>query len=252
MDRVNVQGTALLARCSRKANVTRFIYISSCAAIGYSDGMNMDESAAFNGGHNDLDIAYSVSKLASERVLMNELRNTAHVIILNPGAVISPYSNQRWGWAQVIKKIADEEVPFIPIGGVGFIEGGSIANAAEAAITRGKHGHRYLLVDENLTFFQAFNRVASLAEVSAPKFVIGKRLLNITASFCTLASQVFNLDHPPFMLAPEVARLLSRKLFYSTAAARHDLGFVPSTIDLSISSTLEWVNDTSYINGGSK
>jgi nucleoside-diphosphate-sugar epimerase len=82
----NASAPAYLAYISKKANVRRYIYASSCSVYGYTENKLFDEDSPVSSSY-----PYGISKLQGERAVMQMVDSGFSVIALRKGTV-SGYS----------------------------------------------------------------------------------------------------------------------------------------------------------------
>src|SRR5437764_153470 len=79
-------------------------------------------------------------------------RRSFQVVVVNPSAVIAPGGSLRYGWAAVIEAIRRGRMPVYPGGGSAFCSRRDLVDGLTRAMRSGKHGQRYILSSENLSY----------------------------------------------------------------------------------------------------
>ncbi len=123
-----------------------------------------------------------------------------------------------------VRRFLRGQIPFIPSGGVSFVDARDAAQALSAARDVGRPGERYLLGAANWTFAEFFGRLERISKVRGPRIRIADRWATRGAQ---ALEQLFSLiDRPPPVEPQSVA--MSQVYWYcSSSKAERELGFVP-------------------------
>jgi dihydroflavonol-4-reductase len=108
------------------------------------------------------------------------------------------------------------------------------------ALEHGKTGERYILGGENLTGPDLIRRIARIAQVAPPKHALPRSLARVFAGLANLWDRVHPIRPP---LTPQILRLSTRYLWYSSQKAQDQLGYAPFPIDMAIKMAFDWMND---------
>lgn len=100
---VNVDGARNVAEAAARAGVRRLVHTSSISAVGYppageiaDEHFDMTRSVCSN--------SYAETKTIGERALLEVAeRRGLDAVVVNPSAVIAPYSDLRYGWAGFVQ-----------------------------------------------------------------------------------------------------------------------------------------------------
>ena len=163
----NVLGTRHVVDACLEAGVKRLVATSSIAAVGSSDAESgvteSNEQTAFTEWqrHN----VYMESKHLSELECRRGVAEGLDVVMVNPGVVIGknpepgmPGSSSN----EVFRMIYEGRLPLCPEGSTGFVDVRDVSDAHIAAWQKGKAGERYIIVGENLSFRELFERIAAM------------------------------------------------------------------------------------------
>jgi dihydroflavonol-4-reductase len=122
---------------------------------------------------------YYLSKFFAERAALDVIRIEVEaaqkeadgagpeLIILNPSLLLGP-GDDRNSSTEDVRRFLDRQIPLVPAGGFSFCDARDVADAAVAALNKGRHGHRYLLGGLNLTFEDFFERLEEVSGVKGP------------------------------------------------------------------------------------
>ena len=152
MQRVNVEGTRLVARAARLAGA-RLIHVSSVDAVGLrADGVPADEETPPGGMP---ECPYVVTKREAERVVLAEVDRGLDAVIVNPVYMLGP-----WDWkpssGRMLLEVAAGRGLFAPPGKNDFVDVRDVAAGIIAAIDRGRTGRRYILGGHPLSDLDAW------------------------------------------------------------------------------------------------
>ncbi|NTW47252.1 MAG: SDR family oxidoreductase [Chlorobaculum sp.] len=163
----NVLGTRHVVDACLEAGVKRLVATSSIAAVGSSDAESgvteSNEQTAFTEWqrHN----VYMESKHLSELECRRGVAEGLDVVMVNPGVVIGknpepgmPGSSSN----EVLRMIYEGRLPLCPEGSTGFVDVRDVSDAHIAAWQKGETGERYIIVGENLSFRELFERIAAM------------------------------------------------------------------------------------------
>jgi dihydroflavonol-4-reductase len=223
----NVLGTRNVVNACLAANVHRLVATSSIAAIGSpraNEGAGeSNEQSTFSEWqrHN----VYMESKHLAELECRRGAAEGLDVVMVNPGVVIgrgegngAPDSTSN----EVLQLIYSGRLPLCPDGATGFVDVRDVADAHIAAWQKGRSGERYIIVGENLSFRELFDRIAMLpgSRTKKPFRVAGAAGLVAGAS-----GELWSIiSGRPSFISLESIRQASHKAHYSNRQSVHDLG----------------------------
>ncbi len=167
--RLHVDGTRRVLTEMQRTGATRMILASTSGTIGVSkDEVILDESAQYA----EAIVAgwpYYASKIYQERLAFDlGSRLGIEVVALNPSLLLGP-GDRRLSSTGDVRKFLKGQVPFVPDGGINFVDARDAAEATANALDRGRPGHRYLLGGPNWTMKEFFARLGRVAEVAPPR-----------------------------------------------------------------------------------
>jgi nucleoside-diphosphate-sugar epimerase len=225
--RYNVAGTKRMLAEAKKAGVKRFVHIGTEAALFHGQHMrDVDETTplAFKSP-----FPYSRTKAFAEKAV-REANDPAHgfeTIVVRPRFVWGPGDETL---LPVIRRMAGQG-RFAWIGGghnktsTTYI--GNLSYAIELALTKGKSGEAYFVLDgPPVEFRDLLTRMASAAGFSLPDREAPGWLVRAIAFVSEKAWRTFPLPgRPP--LTRFAANIMSRDCILSDAKARREMGYSP-------------------------
>ena len=223
--RVNVDGTAHVARACREAGVGRLLHVSSVAAIGIpTSAVAADEDFRF-----DVDprLTYHWSKRAAEEVVAAEVAHGLDAVIVNPASIFGPHG-RRYRGAEMVAKV--RRGPVVPCfgGGICVVHVTDVVAGIVAALHRGSTGQRYILGGENVTF-------RALAERAARAMRLRRRVVTVpplvTATAAAVQESWGRLVNRRPRITWATHHCAGRYHFYDSTRARSILGYAPRPFD---------------------
>jgi len=237
---VNVNGTQNVVKSCLEAKVKRLIYTSSTAAVGFNPGGLADEKTEFNLGN--LGIAYCDTKYLAEKEVQKAIKEGLDAVIVCPGSIYGPGD---------IRRIKEDPVfpkgifsLFYVDGGLGIVDVEDVVQGEILAWKKGKKGERYILVGENLSFYEIRKTVAEILGKNPPKTKIPSFLFLILSYFLNWTSYLTE-KRPKF--TPENARLNKIFLYYSNEKAKKELGMKFRPFKESAQRMVEWYKENKYL-----
>lgn len=241
---VNVDGTRLLLDACLAADVERFIFTSSAAAIGIAlDGKPVDESHVFN---IDPSISpYGHSKFLAEAEVYKAIQRGLDCVILNPAVILGP-GDLNMISGTIVTEIAAGNVPFLPMsGGICLIDVRDVALSHLRAAESGICGERYLLGTINISNHALFKAIAQIIGAREPWIPIGSALVQVTATLADFA-RAANIPLPGGVEGNQL-RLSTRNIYFETHKAQAQLHEPDIDITTSIQDTYRWYKENGYL-----
>lgn len=228
----NVEGTTLLLEEAVRAQITRFVHISSVAVYGYPNDKDVAEDYSWR-SNEDL---YITTKQAAEKIIWNRSRDVP-VTIIRPGEVIGP---DQLIWTTKILFLISLGLLHAPKN-PGYLNPVYIDNLIDALVLLGFHptaiGHAFNVVDgyllESSQYIRSLARIANRIVVDLPP-----RLLQLAAS----AFEHYHLpgETEPLLTKASVNFLL-HKTSFSNEKIRSGFGWVPSVdLETALDNIAEW------------
>jgi len=139
----NVIGTKNIFNAAKRANVRRFIYISSIHAFcQIPTTSKLDETRAYC---TDKACAYDRSKNIAQQYVLQPAIAQMETIALNPTAIVGPFDLKPSLMGKAIMDIYNRKVPSLIEGGIDFCDVRDVAAATVQAIQKGRTEQAYLL-----------------------------------------------------------------------------------------------------------
>jgi len=235
----NVTGVRNALAAATRAQVSRFIYVSTTDIYGFP-GRAATESER----PSPLGIAYTDSRIEGEGLVWNHYRSVGlPTVIVRPATVFGPGS--RLFVAGLVELLRRRQLPLIDDGShvAGLTYVGNLvdlmllcADSDQAA------GQAYNADDGNgVTWKEYITRLASYADLLAPRksytYRRASSLANMWESWYNLLGRT---DRPP--LTRLMVELMGTDQIYPTAKAQRELGYKPrTTFDQGMRAVADWM-----------
>jgi len=157
MYKTNVDGTANVVNAALQKKVSRFVHISSVAALGRTaGGGTVTENKEWQ--ESKINTHYAISKHFAEMEVWRGMGEGLRTVILNPSTIIG-YGDWNTSSCAIFKNVY-EEFPWYTAGINGFVAVDDVAGAAVALMESPVSGERFIVNGDNWSFQQLFNSIA--------------------------------------------------------------------------------------------
>lgn len=246
MNKVHVEGTRILCEAAKEAGVQTMILASSSGTIAVSeDEQIVDET--FPQPVNILSRwAYYASKYYQESTaLANFDGDGRRLVIMNPSLLLGP-DDERLSSTKLVLDFLARKIPYLPGGGLSFVDVRDAAAAFITAAEKGKHQEKYLLGAVNMTFPEFFGKLERLSGVSAPMLRLPKKLAMAGSSMISSIYQNWGRTSP---VAPNEVEQAEYFWYFDSSKAEEELGFTPRDPQETINDTISYVREN-FLGGG--
>jgi len=231
--KVNVQGTRNMVTAAIKHDVKTFIHTSSVSAWGTMGGIVTEESPQ---GGGESWVNYERTKWLSEREALKARNHNIKVVIMNPAMVVGPYDANNWG--RLFFALRDDDLPGVTCGNMSIAHVNEVVRAHISAVENGRDGENYILGGQNCTFAEFVSIIADVSNISSQPKIIPAPILKLVANFKS-AIAYFTGKEPD--LTPELAKLMTRNVVYSSDKAKEELGYRIPPVRESVRDCYKWL-----------
>lgn len=241
--KINVEGTRNIINAFKETGAKRLLHIGTANSFGPGDESNPgDESSPYAAGRYKLD--YMSSKYAAQQEILASVKEEGlDAVVLNPTFMLGPYDSKPSSGTMILA-LNSGKIPGYPPGGRNFVHVGDVAVAIANAIDKGKKGECYILGNENLTYKEAFRKMARALDVKAPSVRMPGVLTLIYGTLISVASSLFRFT-PSLTYA--MALISIEKHFYSSEKAAGELDMPRTPIDEALSEAVRWFRENGYL-----
>ncbi len=250
---VTVEGTRSLLQAALKAGVRRFVHTSSAAALGVprlpADARMptapIDEQHTWN--FRPEWYPYGYAKYLAELEVQKAVAQGLDAVIVNPTLIFGAGDQYRQS-SSLVNQIARRRLSVAIEGGVNIIHLQDVISGHLCALERGKTGERYLLGNENRSFFDLFRLIAKVTRVPPPNLILPNRLVHLFAAPAGWFSRFIDLP-----TSPETLHLAGAFFYYDCTKAHTALGWQPEySGEEAIRAAAEWFRSSASLSRRSR
>ncbi|AUX47955.1 NAD-dependent epimerase [Sorangium cellulosum] len=224
--RTHVEGTKITLDACRDAGVKRVVLASTSGVVAVSRRPDdiRDETAP-----PPVDLIagwpYYRSKLYAERAAFDRNGPGFEVVAVNPSILLGPGDVHGASTGDVVSFL-ERRLPFIPAGGLSFVDARDAAHGMVLAMEKGRPGERYLLGAANMSLDVFFHRLSRVSGVPAPALRLPRSiaLAKAGAHLIERARKRLPIDLP---VDPVSAEMGQHFWYLDATKARRELGWTP-------------------------
>ena len=230
---VNVTATRNLIEAAIRFDATKFIYVSTANTFGYGTKEapgceNLPIKSPFDKS------LYALSKLDGQSVALS-YKSRINVVVVNPTFMLGPYDSKPSS-GRIVLLGQRKRILFYPPGGKNFIHVQDAARGVIKALEKGKNGEAYLLANENLSYKEFFQKMASKTG-NHPLLIMIPRPLLLVAGVVGSMLRVFGVKTEVSLTN---MRILCINNYYSNKKVVKGFGLSVQPIEKAIADCLEW------------
>ena len=237
MMRANVGGTEALLRAAMAAGVERAVYCSSVAALELAgDGTPGTEVTPRDPAK--VIGAYKQSKYRAEQAVLAMVRDEgARVVIVNPAAPVGPRDIKPTPTGRMIRDAAAGRMPAYVDTGLNVVHVDDVAEGHALALERGRIGERYILGGEDLHMPALLALVDDAAGRRQRRVRLPHGALLPVALAAEGLARAFGIEP---MVTREMLAMARKRMFFSSAKARGELGYAPRPARQAVEDAVAW------------
>jgi dihydroflavonol-4-reductase len=241
----NVDGTRNVLEAVREAAVPRLVYCSTVGAVGLSeDGRPCTEESRWNFPERGMNDGYVETKRRAEDLVHQAAADGRDVVIANPSYMFGPYDS-RPNSGKMIVSVVSGKVPGWTPGMNNFVDVRDVARGMLLVWQKGRRGERYILAGENLSYKEAFERIATVAGVEPPRRRIPRPLAAVFGRFGDLGERFTGRE--PLINTVTVGYGFCQDFIFSSAKAQRELGYRAGPIEPAIRDAISWFRDHGFL-----
>jgi len=227
LEKINVKGTANVVNLCLKFGIQKLCYVSSIAAIGPSvKGKVATEENDWNEANASV---YGLTKYNAELEVWRGSQEGLSVVIGNPGVVIGP-GFWKSGSGSFFNYAAKGKKHFIP-SGTGFVAVDDVVKAMVLLMQSKIQSERFILVDQNWTYEQLFQKIAPKLGVAPPTKKVSYISLEMFWRLDWLRSKLLGKRR---RLSKVMTKNLYHQEIYDNSKLKDTLGFEYGDLDATI------------------
>lgn len=235
--RVHVEGTKTTLDACREAGVKRAVLASTSGTVAVSRAPEVLDETAPAPTELLAGWPYYRSKLYAERAALDRNGPGFEVVSVNPSLLLGPGDIHGSSTSDVVSFL-EQKVPFVPAGGIAFVDARDAAEAMILAMEKGRAGQRYLINAANMTLEAFFGRLSRISGVPAPKLRAPRSVLlaKAGAELIKRAQKHVPLNVELDAVSAEMAQYY---WYVDASKARKELGFTHRDPMETLSETIE-------------
>lgn len=244
VNKVNIEGTKNVISAVKSNKIERLVYVGTANSFGNGTSLDApgDENNDYTAHVYGLD--YMDSKRKAQEILLECVRNEGiPAIVVNPTFMIGPFDSKPSSGAMVLA-IYNGKVPGYTNGGKNYIAVKDAAIAVANAITMGKIGECYILGNENLSYKDAFEKIANAVGGKAPKRKMSDVIVKAYGRINSFLARVFKFKPS---VTKELAIISCDRHYYSAEKARQELGLPSTPMETAFKECFEWFKQNGYL-----
>ncbi len=231
--KINYAATVHLFHLAAKCKVKKFIYISTANTLEHGSLLHPGTELKLYKKPFSQSL-YAKSKWEAENYL---LHNNAAIetIILHPTFMLGAFDSKPSS-GKIILMAWKKKLIFYPPGGKNLVHVKDVSQAIINAFTMGKHGEKYIIAHENLTYQQFFQRLNIITQQSPLMIKIPKIVLIV----CGYCGDLLRRCSVPTGISSVNMKILCEKNFYSNKKSKEKLQISYRPIDVAISDAIKY------------
>jgi dihydroflavonol-4-reductase len=238
MNRIHLEGTRLVCEAAKETGVKTMLLASSSGTIAVSE----DEQVFDETYPQPVEVfsrwAYYASKYYQERTAIENFDGDGcRLVILNPSLLLGP-DDERLSSTKPVLDFLGKKIPYMPSGGLNFVDARDAAAAFIAGLEKGRHQEKYLLGAANMTFPEFFGRLARLSGVSAPGLRVPKKLAMAGSSMIESVFKNWGKASPVASKEVEQAEYF---WYFDSTKAESELGFAARDPQETLNDTISYL-----------
>jgi dihydroflavonol-4-reductase len=235
MEAVNVQGTSNVLEAAARGGVRRVLVTSTSATCGPVPGRPANENDS--PPRWELRVPYKRTKLAAER---NALK--AGAACVNPTTVVGAGDRSPTPSGKMIRDLVEGRIGgYMRGGGLNIVAVEDVARGHALALEHARPGERYILGGDDLRLRDVFAYALKALGRSAPRLAVPWSAAYGAAVLAGAAGRLIGRE--PRLLVLDEVRLARLPLFFSSAKARDELGYVSRPAADALAAAASWFGE---------
>jgi len=242
--RHNLEGTTAVMTAALAAGVERIVYTSSVATLGFrDDGRPSDETLPL--AADEAIGAYKRSKVMAEQVVQQMAAERGlPVVTVSPSTPIGPRDIKPTPTGRIIVEAASGRMPAFLDTGLNLVHVDDVAEGHMLALEKSRIGENYILGGQDISLGQFLADIAALVGRKPPTVSLPRAPLYPLALITEAVAQLTGKE--PF-LTRDALKMASHHMFFSSAKAARELGYVARPYRQAIADALGWFHDAGYV-----
>jgi dihydroflavonol-4-reductase len=160
-----------------------------------------------------------------------------NIVIVNPSTPVGQGDVKPTPTGKMVLDAANGKMPAYVNTGLNIVHVDDVAAGHLLAMRRGTPGEAYILGGEDMMLRDFFAMVAAQARRRAPKLRLP--ILPLVPLAAAMERVAALTGRPPLMTR-EMLKMARKKMFFSSAKAKRDLGYAPRPAQEAVADALDW------------
>lgn len=241
VNQVNIEGTRNILRLAKELNVKRLVHIGTANTFSFGTKENPGrEDTAYKGLKYGLD--YMDSKWKAHQLVMAAVKEGLPALVVNPTFMLGAYDSVPSSGAMILA-VYSQKLPGYAPGGRNYICVKDAAKGIANTLEKGKIGESYIIGNENLSYKEAFSKMAVELGVKPPTRSIPKWALLVYGRFGSLLAGI--TERKPTVSWP-MAKIACDAHYFTAEKAIRELDLPQSPIEEGIRESFNWLKNNGY------
>jgi len=240
---INITGTKNVLDACVETSMQRLVYVGTANSFGpgtsTKPGDETNPYAASKYGLDYMDSKYEAHLLVLQYVSIHKL----NAVIVNPTFMLGPLDTGPSSGKMIIA-VCEGKLPGYSPGSKNYIYVKDAAKGVVAAMTKGRTGESYILGNENLTFKEMFDKIATIAGVKSPAIPMPAFLVK---AYGRVGSLVTTITGKPADVTYPLAQIACDDFVYTAQKAVRELGLPQTSIEVAIEDAIAWFRQNGYL-----
>lgn len=230
--KINREGTANVVNCCLAKGVNKLCYVSSTAALGYTEHGETDETNQWKNGPEVS--GYSVSKYSAEKEVWRAMEEGLNAVIVNPCVIFGPGD---WNESSLaIFRSVEKGLRFHTNGANSIVDARDVVQVMLNLMQSEIQGERFLCTGENISFKDLTSKIALQLNRVPPSIVTPRWLAEIgwrlVAAFSLISGK------KPSITKDTVSSAY-KNIQYNSSKVKRATGITFRTLDETISNAIK-------------
>lgn len=240
--KVNIEGSGNVAECAMEKQIEKMVYVGTASTFGF--GPMENPGTEKNGYISDkYGMDYMDSKFEAHKKMLDHASKGLNVSIVNPTFMIGAFDSGPSSGAMIIA-LYKGKVPGFTNGGRNYIYVKDAAKGIANAITMGRKGESYIIGNENLSYKDAFEKIAAALGVKAPSRRVPDWFMltygRCSSFFAKIRGKTPAVSHNLAMIGID-------KHYFSAKKAIEELKLPQTPIEVAVKEAADWFRENKYI-----
>ncbi|MFH4966836.1 NAD-dependent epimerase/dehydratase family protein [Gaetbulibacter sp. M240] len=228
--KINIEGTANMVNISMAAQVKKFCYVSSIAAVGSAPHTSpINEDIPWNPEANNN--VYAITKYGAELEVWRAMQEGLNGVIVNPGVILGP-GIWRYGTGNLFKR-ARKGFDFYTSGNVGLIAVNDVVNIMTTLMDQKISNERFILISEIWSYKDFIKHLAEAVNSPPPTKEASYLFLQIA----------WRLDWLKRKLTGKRRQLTKNLVHALTTKKEYDTSKIKSTLDYKFTAIEDYITE---------